>query len=224
MCGSAATPAAPTKRSKVRRRGERGKYDSESVLDVLKEGLVCHVGLVQEGSPFVIPMGYGLWEDGLVLHGATKSRLMQSLAAGAEVCVTVTLLDGLVLARSTFHHSMNYRSVVVLGRGEEVVETERKAAALEALVEHLVPGRTRDARAADAKELAATTVVKIPLGEASAKVRTGPPSDAPRDRDLPIWAGVLPLGVRYGAPEPDAVTGPGLPLPEYLARPSSQQP
>jgi uncharacterized protein len=216
MSGSTEAVAPPAERSKVRRHPERGKYDLESVLGVLREGLVCHVGLVQNGSPLVIPMGYGLWEGGIVLHGASNSRLMQALAAGAEVCLTVTLLDGLVLARSTFHHSMNYRSVVLFGRGEEVWEAERKAAALEALVEHLVPGRTRDARAADAKELAATTVVMIPLEEASAKIRTGPPSDAPRDRDLPVWAGVIPLEVRHGAPQPDAATG-STPLPDYLA-------
>ena len=218
MSGSAETVRASTERSQVRRQRERGKYDGETVLEVLREGLVCHVGLVQEGSPFVIPMGYGLWEEKLVLHGSTKSRLLQARAAGAETCVTVTLLDGLVLARSTFHHSMNYRSVVILGRGQEVVEPERKAAALESLVEHLVPGRSQDARAADAKELAATTVVTVSLEEASAKVRTGPPSDAAKDRDLPIWAGVVPLAAGYGTPEADALTDPALPLPEYLAR------
>jgi len=218
MSGSKATAKAPTDRSKIRRHGERGQYDRESVLEILKAGLVCNVGLIQGGSPVVIPMGYGLWQGKLVLHGATKSRLMKALAAGAEACVTVTLLDGMVLARSTFHHSMNFRSVVVFGRGEEVVEEEPKAEALEALVEHLVPGRSEDARAADTKELAATTVVALSLDEASAKVRTGPPSDAARDRDLPIWAGVLPLATGYGIPEPDATTGTDYPLPKYLAR------
>lgn len=206
----------PTERSRVRRHPERGHYDRETVHRILDEGQVCHVALIHEGAPVVIPMGYALQGESLVLHGSPRSRLMQSLANGAPMSAAVTLLDGLVLARSTFHHSMNYRSVVIQGRGEEVTDPEEKAAALEAFVEHLLPGRSREAREADAKELEATLVVRLPLTEASAKIRSGPPKEAARDQDLPVWAGILPLAKGYSTPLPDEGTGDS-PLPPSVA-------
>lgn len=206
-----------TDRTTVRRRRERGSHDRAVIHAILDEGLVCHVGFTDpEGHPVVIPMAYGRRGDHLLLHGSVASRLMRRLADGAEVCVTVTLVDGLVLARSTFHSSMNYRSVVVFGRAREVTDEAGKAAALAALTEHLAPGRGADARGPTAQELAATTVLELPLGEASAKMRGGPPKDAQEDYALPVWAGVVPLSLAAGTPEPDPRLPPSTPLPDYL--------
>jgi nitroimidazol reductase NimA-like FMN-containing flavoprotein (pyridoxamine 5'-phosphate oxidase superfamily) len=166
----------------------------------------------------VIPTGYARRGDEILLHGSARSRLLNEAAGGAPLCVTVTLVDGLVLARSTFHHSMNYRSVVLFGRAEIIDDPEEKAKALEALVEHLVPGRTRDARAADAGELAATIVVRLPIDEASAKIRTGPPVDEDRDLSLDVWAGVLPFVRRAGEPIPDEHNERGFAVPDYVLR------
>jgi nitroimidazol reductase NimA-like FMN-containing flavoprotein (pyridoxamine 5'-phosphate oxidase superfamily) len=198
--------ANPADRLRVRRHPERGHYDGPTVEAILKEGLICHVAIVHEGAPVVLPMAYGLWQGGLVLHGSPASRLLRAMAGGAEMSIAVTLLDGLVLARSTLHHSMNYRSVVIHGRGREIVDEKEKAAALEAVVEHLIPGRSQEARPADRQEVAATLVVVVPLDEAAAKIRSGPPKDAARDLDLGVWAGVLPLALTAGTPQADEGT------------------
>jgi nitroimidazol reductase NimA-like FMN-containing flavoprotein (pyridoxamine 5'-phosphate oxidase superfamily) len=179
---------------------------------ILDEALVAHVGFVAKGHPYVIPMLHARLGDELYLHGSPLSRMLGALRGGVPVCVTVTLLDGLVLARSAFHHSLNYRSVVVLGTAHPVEGEPRKRAALDALVEHVMPGRTSDARAANEGELAATEVLAIPLLEASAKVRSGPPKDGPEDRHLPVWAGELPMRLTALPPRPAT----DVPLPDYL--------
>jgi nitroimidazol reductase NimA-like FMN-containing flavoprotein (pyridoxamine 5'-phosphate oxidase superfamily) len=207
----------PTERTRVRRLAERGSYDRATVHAILDEGLVCHVGFVVDGQPYVIPTLYVRDGDTLYFHGSTGSRTMRALAAGADVCLTVTLVDGLVLARSVFHHSANYRSVLVLGRAEPVLDDAGKDRVLRLLVEHVVPGRTADARGPNPRELAATAVLGLRLDEASAKVRNGPPVDDEEDHALPVWAGVLPLGIAVGTPLPDDRLHDGLPVPPYLA-------
>jgi nitroimidazol reductase NimA-like FMN-containing flavoprotein (pyridoxamine 5'-phosphate oxidase superfamily) len=187
------------------------------VYAIFDEALYCHVGFVDEGQPFVIPTIHARIGDELILHGSRQSRMLLRLSQGAPACLTVTLLDGLVLARSTFHHSMNYRSVVVLGTAREVVDADEKRRALAALVEHVIPGRSAEARTPNDRELAATGVVSFPLAECSAKVRTGPPVDDPKDLELPIWAGVLPLALVPGTPEPDTHVRPGVVTPAYVA-------
>jgi nitroimidazol reductase NimA-like FMN-containing flavoprotein (pyridoxamine 5'-phosphate oxidase superfamily) len=204
-----------TQRTRVRRLPERAAYDRPTVHAILDEGFVCHVGFVVDGQPYVVPTGYARVGDILYLHGSTGSRL--GLRPGMDVCVTVTLLDGLVLARSAFHHSMNYRSVMVLGRTRPVAEPQEKEAALAALVEHIVPGRSAEVRGADRRELAATAVLAVPLVEVSAKVRTGPPRDDDPDYALPIWAGVLPLALTPGRPDADPRLDPSVGLPSHVA-------
>ena len=210
------TTFARTERSTLRRLPKRGSYDKEVVYAILDQAIVCHVGLATEEGPVVIPMGYARRGDELLLHGSARSRLLEELARGAPVCVTVTLVDGLVLARSTFHHSINYRSVVLYGRPVGIDDPVEKAKALVAVVEHLVPGRSRDARAADEGELLATRVVRLPIEEASAKIRVGPPVDETRDLELDIWAGVLPFEKRPGEPLRDDHTKEGIPVPDYV--------
>ena len=196
-------------RSRLRRQPGRGSHDREQIYAILDEGLVCHVSVVVEGRPVVIPMAYGRDGDRLLLHGAIASRLMKTLAEGAEVCVGVTLVDGLVLARSTFHSSLNYRSVVAFGRARRIQGDEARRAALDALVEHIVPGRSQEARAPSEAELKATEVVELLIEEATAKVRSGPPKEPAGDCTLPVWAGVLPLSLAVGTPEaaPDLAAG-----------------
>jgi len=203
---------APTPRTRVRRRSARGAYDSATIEAVLDEALVAHVAFAVDGQPYAIPMLFARAGDELFLHGSPLSRMVGTLRDGVPVCVTVTLLDGLVLARSAFHHSLNYRSVVVLGTARALEEPAAKRAALDALVEHAVPGRTREARGPSDAELAATEVLAVPLAEASAKVRTGPPVDAGADRKLPVWAGELPLALTALAPRPVC----DLPVPRYV--------
>ena len=207
---------SPTPRSTVRRLPDRARYDRATVEAILDEGLVCHVGFVDGGQPFVIPSAYARQGDRLVLHGSAASRMVKALAAGAPACVTVTLLDGLVLARSGFHHSMNYRSVVVLGRATEIEDPAEKRRALEAIVEHVAPGRAASVRPPNEKELRATRVVALRLDEASAKVRTGPPKDDEEDYALPVWAGELPLRLEPLAPVADPTPGPAIPPPPHL--------
>jgi nitroimidazol reductase NimA-like FMN-containing flavoprotein (pyridoxamine 5'-phosphate oxidase superfamily) len=192
-----------TKRVRVRRRSGRGNYERSTIHAILDEGLVGHVGIAADGQPYVIPVLYARAGGQIYLHGSPLSRLVGNLAEGVPMCLTVTLLDGLVLARSAFHHSMNYRSVVVLGRGRAVRDREEKLEALRVLVERMAPGRSDDARGPSAKELKATEVVAVAIDEASAKIRTGPPADAAADYSLPVWAGVLPFGLRAGSPVPD---------------------
>jgi nitroimidazol reductase NimA-like FMN-containing flavoprotein (pyridoxamine 5'-phosphate oxidase superfamily) len=192
-------PLTPTLRTTLHRLPRRGSFDRAVVYAILDEGLVASVGFVHEGQPYVLPMAYGRMGDELVLHGAVASRLLRR-GAETSLCVTVTLLDGLVLARSAFHHSMNYRSVVVLGRARELLAPADKTEALAALVDHLVPGRWAVARPPSTKELAATRVLALPIEEASAKTRRGGPIDDEEDLTLPVWAGELPLRVSAGAP------------------------
>ncbi len=205
----------PTARTRVRRLPDRGAYDRETIRAILDEGMVCHVGFAADGQPYVVPMLYGREEDRLLLHGSAASRLLRGLEAGWPVCLTVTLLDGLVLARSAFHHSANYRSVMLLGRATAIADPLAKNAALRIISEHLVPGRWDEVRAPNSRELAATTVLEVPLEEASAKIRTGPPKDDPEDLALPVWAGVLPLSLTPGAPVEDS-PGSGAEVPLHV--------
>jgi hypothetical protein len=201
-------------RTTVRRRAGRGHYDRATIYSILDEGLYGHVGLETGGQPFVIPALYGRVGDELYIHGSPLSRLLGTAGGGARLCFTVTLLDGLVLARAAFHHSMNYRSVVVLGQPRPVDNTEEKLAALRAVVEHVVPGRSDDVRGPNEQELAATAVVALGLDEASAKIRTGPPVDGSEDHDWPAWAGELPLALVPGQPLADGLTSE--PVPRYV--------
>lgn len=203
-----------TERTRVRRRPERGSYDRETVHAILDEGFLCHVAFVSDGQPFALPTAYARVGDTLYLHGSTGSRL--GVRPGLDVCVTVTLVDGVVLARSVFHHSFQYRSVMALGRTRLVTDLDEKDAALRALVEHIVPGRGQVARAPDRKELAATAVLAVPLAEVSAKVRNGSVGDEEEDYDLPVWAGLLPLGMVAGEPLPDGRLRGELPVPAYV--------
>jgi hypothetical protein len=192
----------PSERTRVRRRPERARYDRQSIHAILDEALVCHVGTVVDGRPIVIPMMFARSGDQVFVHGSTGSRLMRALAEGSPAVVEVTLLDGLVLARSAVHHSMNYRSVVVFGRFEPA-QGDEKMRASQALIERVAPGRWANVRHPNAKELAMTTVLSMALTEASAKVRTGMPIEEPEDLPLPVWAGVIPLTTVRGAPLPD---------------------
>ena len=208
--------AGPTPRTTVRRLPDRARYDRDTLESILDEGLVCHVGFVDGGQPFVVPSAYARRGDRIVIHGSAASRMIRALAAGAPACVTVTLLDGLVLARSSFHHSMNYRSVVVLGTATEVTDPEEKGRALDAIVEHVAPGRLSSVRPPSEGEMRATRVVELPLDEASAKVRTGPPKDDEADYALGIWAGELPLRLDPLVPVDDARLAPGLTPPPHV--------
>jgi nitroimidazol reductase NimA-like FMN-containing flavoprotein (pyridoxamine 5'-phosphate oxidase superfamily) len=208
-------PEPPSDRTTVKRKPERAAYDRASVDRILDEGLICHVGFTREGQTFVIPMIHVRIGDKVYLHGAPASRTLRALADGAEVCLTVTLIDGLVLARSAMHHSMNYRSVVLFGKASPVDDLAEKRAVLEALTEHLVPGRWADVRGPNDRELQRTQVVSVPIREASAKVRTGPPVDDEADYDLPVWAGVVPLKLAAGSPIADPRLEPGLEPPGY---------
>jgi nitroimidazol reductase NimA-like FMN-containing flavoprotein (pyridoxamine 5'-phosphate oxidase superfamily) len=197
--------APVTARTRVRRHPERATYDDAAVRSILDEGLICHLGFVVDGTPFVMPTMYARDGDVLYVHGSPVSRMLRTAAGPADVCLTVTLLDGLVFARSAFHHSMNFRSVVVVGRAEEVTASEEKMAAFEALIEHVCRGRWAEARHPTEKELDTTMVLRLRLTEASAKVRDGGPKDAESDLGLPVWAGHLPLAVRPLAPVRDEI-------------------
>ncbi len=201
---------------RVQRHPERGIYDRSSIDAILDEGLVGHVGFTYDGRPVVIPTLYARDGDRLYIHGSPASRMLGALADGGELCLTVTLLDGLVLARSAFHHSANYRSVVVFGTARRVDDAEEKLHALEAFTEHVTPGRWADVRPPDARELDATTVLALSLDRATAKVRSGPPGDDRRDVRSGVWAGVLPLRLEAGDPEPDALVPDGAAVPAYV--------
>jgi len=207
---------APTERTQVRRLPKRAVYDREAIYRILDEGLVCHVGFVVDGQPVVIPTGYGRDGDTLYVHGSAASRMLRDLAKGVEVSIAVTLLDGLVLARSAFHHSMNYRSVVIFGTAAVVEDQTTKREALRAFTEHIAPGRWREVRPPTESELKATTVLAIPLKEMSAKVRTGPPLDDEEDYSLPVWAGVLPLELRSEQPMADSRLSASIEVPDYV--------
>jgi hypothetical protein len=208
----------PTERTQVRRLPKRGIYERETVYRILDEGLVCHVGFAADGKPVVIPTAYGRKDDTLYLHGSTASRMLRSLGKSADLCITVTLVDGLVLARSAFHHSMNYRSVVIFGKATVLEDPAAKREALHVLTEHVVPGRWQYVRQPTEKELQATTILAIPLEEVSAKVRTGPPIDDEEDYALPVWAGVLPLELTPVLPLPDERLPKEIALPEHVRR------
>lgn len=204
-----------TERTTLKRLPKRAVYDRELVYGILDEGFICHVGIAIDGRPFVIPTGYARVDDHLYIHGSQVSRTLRTLAQGVDVCVTVTLVDGLVLARAAFHLSMNYRSVVIFGRASLVEQREAKVAALLAFSEHVIPGRWNDVRAPTDQELKATTVLSLPLVEVSAKVRSGPPLEDEEDYALNVWAGVIPLKVMAGAPVSDPRLPEGVEAPPY---------
>ena len=204
-----------TDRTKLKRLPKRGHFDRETVYGILDEGFICHIGFVVDAHPVVIPTGYARVDDKLYIHGSQASRMLRTLAGGLDACVTVTLLDGLVLARSAFHHSMNYRSVVIFGRATLIEDREEKIAALVALSEHIVRGRWADVREPNEEELIKTTVLELPLVEASAKIRTGPPLDDEEDYALPVWAGVIPLRLEAGEPVNDPRLIDGVEVPAY---------
>ncbi len=206
-----------TKRTNLKRLAKRGHFDHDTVYGILDEGFICHVGFVVDGQPFVIPTGYARVDDKLYIHGSQASRMLRTLAEGVDACVTVTLVDGLVLARSAFHHSVNYRSVVVFGRATLVDDPKEKNDALFAFSEQVVPGRWDDVRLPTDEELIQTTVLCLPLTEASAKIRTGPPIDDEEDYALPMWAGVVPMQLIAGEPINDPRLPDGIEVPEYAA-------
>jgi|ERR1044072_7482214 nitroimidazol reductase NimA-like FMN-containing flavoprotein (pyridoxamine 5'-phosphate oxidase superfamily) len=206
----------PTERTTLKRLPKRAEYDRALVYEILDEAFICHVGFVTNNQPFVIPTGYARVGDRLYIHGSAASRMIRAVGEGIEVCVTVTLVDGLVLARSAFHHSMNYRSVVVFGRAAVVEDAEEKTEALRALTEHIVPGRWAEVRWPNESEMKATTVLSLPLTEASAKVRTGPPIDDEEDYELNVWAGVLPLRLATGEAIKDDRLPEGINPPDYV--------
>jgi uncharacterized protein len=205
----------PTARTRVVREAHRGVYERAAAYEILDEGFICHVGFVVDGQPFVIPTGYGRTGDNLYIHGSAASRMLRNLDKGIPVCITVTLLDGLVLARSIFNHSMNYRSVVVLGTAVAVRDEQEKLEALRLLSEHILPGRWADSRLPNEKELKQTLVLRLPIEEFSAKVRQGPAIDDEEDLSFPTWAGVIPLETVAGAPINDALLAQGTPVPDY---------
>ncbi|MGI8733462.1 MAG: pyridoxamine 5'-phosphate oxidase family protein [Pyrinomonadaceae bacterium] len=207
-----------TDRSTLKRLPARGSYDHELVYDILDEGFICHIGFAVEGRPVVIPTGYARIDDRLYVHGSQASRMLRTLKTGIDACVTVTLVDGLVLARSAFHHSINYRSVVIFGQAKLVDDPPEKLAALVAFSEHVIRGRWDDVREPTEQELKATTVLTIPLKEVSAKVRTGPPLDDEEDYELPIWAGVIPLRLVADKPIADPRLPDEVATPEYALK------
>jgi uncharacterized protein len=208
----------PTERARVVREAHRGAYDRETIDKILDEGFVCQVGFVLDGQPYVIPTLYARIGDAIYFHGSAASRMLRSVSDGIPVCITVTVIDGFVLARSVFNHSMNYRSVVALGKANLVDALEEKLEALRAFTEKIIPGRWSDARRPNEKELKATSVLRLPLSEVSAKIRSGPVEDDAPDYALPIWAGVIPLSLTAGAPVRDDRCDPSIPTPAYAVR------
>jgi len=208
----------PSTRTRVVREAHRGVYDRATAYQILDEGFICHVGFVVDGQPFVIPTGYGRSGDNLYIHGSAASRMLRNLGQGVAICFTVTLLDGLVLARSIFNHSMNYRSVVVLGTAVVVDDPAEKLEALHRLSEHILPGRWQESRQPNQKELKATLVMRLPIQEFSAKVREGAPIDDEEDMTFPTWAGVIPLQMVPGVPIDDPLLESGREVPEYAKR------
>jgi nitroimidazol reductase NimA-like FMN-containing flavoprotein (pyridoxamine 5'-phosphate oxidase superfamily) len=208
-------PIKKTARSRVKRRPKRGVYDRETINAILDEALIAHVGFDLDGAPAVIPTAIWRAGDRLHIHGSAKSAMLLALKDGAEACICATLLDGLVLARSAFHHSMNYRSVVLYGRATEVTDAQEKAAALRGFTEKLAPGRWDEIRGPNRQELKATIVLAFPIEEASAKIRVGPPIDDEADHELPVWAGVVPVHLAFGAPVSDPAMRAATPVPRH---------
>lgn len=211
-----ADSSVETTRTRVKRLPKRGAYDRETIYPILDEAFICHVGFAVDDQPYVIPTGFARIDDDLYIHGSSASRMLRNLAKGVDVCVTVTLIDGLVLARSAFHHSVNYRSVVILGKAELVDEAAEKNKALEAFTEHIIPGRWAEVRWPTEVELKATTVLRLPIDEASAKIRTGGPIDDEEDYAMNVWAGVLPLTVQTETAVPDTRSPDQIETPEYV--------
>jgi nitroimidazol reductase NimA-like FMN-containing flavoprotein (pyridoxamine 5'-phosphate oxidase superfamily) len=205
-----------THRNEIKRLPERAHYEESTIYSIIDEALYCHVGFIQENQPFVIPTLYARMEDNIILHGSKISRLMQHIHAGNEICIAITILDGLVLARSAYHHSMNYRSVVLFGRGKPVQSDEEKQRALQALMDHMMPGRWDDIRKPNQKELDATMVVSIPIEDASAKIRKGPPIDDGQDDDFPLWVGLIPMYQATSPPQSDPKVKGAVSIPEYI--------
>jgi nitroimidazol reductase NimA-like FMN-containing flavoprotein (pyridoxamine 5'-phosphate oxidase superfamily) len=204
------------KRSKLNRIPSRGFYDTETVNKIIDKALYCHVSFVQDDQPFVIPAIHARAGNNLIIHGAKSSRMIKQIAAGNKLCVAITILDGLVLARSAFHHSMNYRSVVLFGKGKEIKIKQEKIAAFKAITDHLLPGRWEDARQPNEEELNASAVVSISIDEASAKIRSGPPKDDEEDYKLPVWAGVIPVSRVFDLPVNDPELGKDIRVPGYI--------
>lgn len=205
-----------TLRTTVKRLPKRADYNRETINEILDEGFVCHVGFVIEGQPFVIPTGYARVDNQIYIHGSAASRMLRSLSTGIDVCLTVTIVDGIVLARSAFHHSMNYRSVVVFGKAIPIEEPAEKMEALFALSEHIIPHCWKDVREPNEQEMKATLVLRLPLEEASAKIRTGPPLDDEADYEIPVWSGVLPLHLNPATPVADDHTPANTEIPDYI--------
>jgi nitroimidazol reductase NimA-like FMN-containing flavoprotein (pyridoxamine 5'-phosphate oxidase superfamily) len=220
------TTFTPTERTTLKRLPKRGEYDHAAVHRILDEAFICHVGFVVDGKPVVIPTSYARIGAALYIHGSAASRMLRSLEEGIDVCVTVTLIDGLVLARSAFHHSINYRSVVIFGAANVVDDPDEKIKALHAFTDQVVPGRWEEVRWPTESELRATLVLKLPLVEVSAKVRTGPPIDDEEDYELSVWAGVVPLKLTAGTPVNDDRLSAGIEAPDYAreyARPALKE-
>lgn len=207
----------PTERTRVVREPHRGAYDRETIYKILDEGFVCHVGFSVDAQPYVIPTMFARIDDAIYFHGSAASRTLRGVSAGISVCITVTLIDGLVLARSIFNHSMNYRSVVALGKATVVDDPAEKLQALRTFSEKIMKGRWNDARQPNEQELKATSVLRLPIEEVSAKIRSGPAEDDAPDRELPIWAGIIPMQLVAGAPIRDEKCDPAIPLPAYAA-------
>lgn len=210
------TSFAKTARNQVRRHPERGRYDPAEIYPIVDAALICHVGFVIDGQPYVIPTLHARDGDSILLHGARASRMLQHATAGGELCITVTHIDGLVLARSVFSHSVNYRSALLFGRGRLIEDADEQMQALAAFTERLLPGRWEDARPPSPTELRQTLIVAVAIESASAKIRSGPPKDAADDLELPVWAGVVPFQQAVGAPVPDPQLAAGIALPEYI--------
>lgn len=204
-----------TNRTRVVREANRAVYDREAIYQILDEAFVCHVGFTTEGQPFVIPTMFARVGDAIYFHGSAASRMLRGLSEGLPVCITVTLTDGIVLARSVFNHSMNYRSVIALGKATLILQPAEKFEALRAFTEKLIPGRWTDARQPNDKELKATSILKLPLTEVSAKVRTGRVEDDPEDYALPVWAGIIPMHLITDPPQRDERCNPSIPTPAY---------
>lgn len=205
-----------TPRSKIKRLKERGSYDKETIYKIIDEAYYCHVSFVVDGQPFVIPAIHARIDDEIIFHGSVASRMLKHIHSGNEVCIAITLLDGLVLARSVFHHSMNYRSVVLFGKGILITDNKAKLEAAKAITEHVMPGRWDDARPPNQKELDSTFFVSIKIKDASAKIRTGPPIDEEEDYQLPVWAGVIPITQVKSNPVSDPKLAKNINLPDYL--------
>lgn len=206
-----------TTKTELKRLPQRGSFDRETIYQILDEGLVCHVGFTVDARPFVIPTGYARVSNRLLIHGSAASRMLRRLSGDADLCVTVTLLDGLVLARSAFHHSMNYRSVVIFGKATVVSDAQEKLDALRAFTEHVIPGRWKDVRPPNETEMKQTRVLSLDISEASAKIREGAPVDDGADYELDVWAGVIPLRLTAGAPIDDAKLSEGIVVPRYAS-------